>query len=165
MYIKALRPPARGFTLIELVVVIVVLAILAAVALPRFIDLTAEARIAKLEGARGAVAAAAALANAKHVVQYPDPTNANSPVNMTGLNVTMFNRYPTANATGIVAAAQLSANDFSIVVGPSGPVPAGSVGIRVPGGANSVTCSFVYTPPATLGGEPVISFVSTTGCQ
>lgn len=165
MYINDLRAPARGFTLIELVVVIVVLAILAAVALPRFIDLTTEARIAKLEGARGAVAAAAALANAKHIVQYSDPVDANSPVNMTGLNITMLNRYPTANATGVVAAAQLSSTDFNIVVGPSGPVPAGSVGIRVPGGANPVTCSFVYTPPATLGAEPVISFVSTTGCQ
>lgn len=165
MVIKALRAPVRGFTLIELVVVIVVLAILAAVALPRFIDLTTEARIAKLEGARGAVAAAAALANAKHLVQYPNPVDANSPVNMTGLNVTMLNRYPTADTTGIVAAAQLSASDYTIVVGPSGPVPAGSVGIRVPGGTNPVTCSFVYTPPPSLGADPVISFVSTTGCQ
>jgi MSHA pilin protein MshA len=165
MIIKDMRAPAPGFTLIELVVVIVVLAILAAVALPRFMDLTTEARIAKLEGARGAVAAAAGLANAKHIVQYSDPVDADSPVSMTGLNITMLNRYPTANATGIVSAAQLSSTDFTIVVGPSGPVPAGSVGIRVPGGANPVTCSFVYTPPAVLGGEPVISFVSTTGCQ
>src|SRR5262249_17868051 len=46
---------AHGFTLIELVVVIVILGILAAVALPRFVTFAREARIAKLEAARGAV--------------------------------------------------------------------------------------------------------------
>jgi prepilin-type N-terminal cleavage/methylation domain-containing protein len=50
-----------GFTLIELVVVIVILGILAATALPKFIDLTAEANTAKLQGIGGAVASASAI--------------------------------------------------------------------------------------------------------
>lgn len=60
--------PARfkaGFSMIELVVVIILLGILASVALPRFMSVTAEARIAALEGIAGAMRTTISLTKVK----------------------------------------------------------------------------------------------------
>ena len=47
----------RAFTLIELIAVIVVLAILAGVALPKYFDYSAQAKLASVKGALGGVRA------------------------------------------------------------------------------------------------------------
>lgn len=56
----------QGFTLVELVVVIVILGILAATALPRFINVTSEARLAAVNGMAGGLRSAVALAQARY---------------------------------------------------------------------------------------------------
>ena len=55
--------------MIELIVVIVILGILSAVALPRFTSIQRDARIAKLNAARGAVQAASAMVHSVALVR------------------------------------------------------------------------------------------------
>ncbi len=54
----------KGFTLIELVMVIVIIGILAAAALPRFANLTSQARVASNKGIAGALRSAMMIAHA-----------------------------------------------------------------------------------------------------
>ena len=57
-----------GFTLIEMVAVIIILAIMAATALPRFANLSKDARLSSVNGLAGGLRSAVALTKAKWLV-------------------------------------------------------------------------------------------------
>ena len=171
--------------MIELIVVIVILGILAAVALPRFTNIQRDARIAKLNAARGAVQAAAGMIHGTVLARGGIPDTAACPGGGgTANNVTtvctengivnVVNGYPAATVAGIVNAsgltsvmnptvAQLAAEGYQT----NG---AGPIDIRVMGGTNPATCFFRYTA-AVANAAPQISTTtpasptgSTAGC-
>lgn len=64
------RPHTQGFTLIELITVIVILGVLAAAALPKFMAMGQEARVAKLNGLLAAVQSTANQMRSLCALQY-----------------------------------------------------------------------------------------------
>lgn len=68
-----MRQHQSGFTMIELIMVIVILGILAAIAMPRFVDLSSDARASALSGVSGAAASAHAVNYAACVTQSNTP--------------------------------------------------------------------------------------------
>jgi MSHA pilin protein MshA len=62
-----MKAKQQGFTLVELVVVLVVLGILAAVAIPKYVSYTSEARTAAMNGLAGAVRSSVMLVQSRYV--------------------------------------------------------------------------------------------------
>lgn len=89
-----------GFTLIELVIVVVILGFLAVTAIPKFLDLTDQAKQANIEGMAGGFATAVSLVRAQWEAEGrpQDGNNLNS-VNYDGVNLILTT--PTANQTNI----------------------------------------------------------------
>ncbi len=149
----------RGFTLIELVIVMAIVGLLAIVVLPRFVNLTGDARAARINGALGSAKSAALIAHGTALAR--NLGNGATTVAAEGANITIINGYPTADAAGILAAAQITAADFTIV---GGAAAAGStVTVQATGAVTLANCQFTYQNPAAAGNPPVYT-VDITGC-
>lgn len=154
----------HGYTLIELVCVIVLLSILAAMALPKYIELGTDARLASVRGLAGAVRTAASNAYAMCLVKDSQcgylvlgTVSVTAP---NGVQGKLFNGYPSALLTAgfshishwvTYTGFTMDTSVASVVVFslPTAPVPA--------------DCSVTYSAVGIYGNVPVIT-TATSGC-
>ena len=148
----------QGFTLIELIVVIVILGILSAIALPKFVNLSGDARGSVVRGVAGAMAAANALVSARANILGTLGTTA-TPVNVNvgGATVSVANGFA-ASATALALVMDLQpAADFTIAAASIQHARATTVG---------ATCAVAYTAATLAAGviTPPTYVATITGC-
>ena len=169
-----MKKQQSGFTLVELVAVIVLLGILSVVALPRFVNLQSDARIAVLSGINGAVKGANVQIYAKSLisgVESIDGDDASNPqIDRDGDGAD-----DTAVSFGYVETTALGDVidlDASLVIAPSGggAAAAGDTTIMIgydtneDGDVVDDECYVTYTEAADAATPATISTTDTDNC-
>jgi MSHA pilin protein MshA len=167
---KSIKAAQGGFTLIELIVVIVILGILAATALPKFANLSGEARLASLNAAKGSLAATSAMTHGKYLVAPADTV----PVEGTNVAMNRTSGYPAidndARITALATAAGLTTADYTFFATGNGAnrptVAAGQMAVvpnSIAGTASAATCFVLYSAATTANTAPTVAVSNGTG--
>jgi MSHA pilin protein MshA len=149
-----IRSTQRGFTLIELVVVIIILGILAAFAVPKFMGLEGQARVAAVKSIGGSMEAADTMA---HGIWEATAAPV-SPLTIEGQTIAFVNTYPTAASIGLLLDQSTSSGYSSPANGeyvPNGAATAGNCNARYANATKDAAGDYL---------APVVT-LTTTNCN
>jgi type II secretion system protein G len=104
------RPSARGFTLIELMIVVVVIGILAAIAIPNFVSLQARAKEAQVKANMHTLQVAMEDFAVQSDGFYPDDASSTTLTGLTLAQVCPSGSFPSNPFTGLASVVQFDAN-------------------------------------------------------
>jgi MSHA pilin protein MshA len=149
------RNKQLGFTMIELIMVIVILGILAATALPKFANMTSDARKAALQGAQGAVSSAMTIAHSQALIEGKNNASGDT-ITLEGATVDLVYGYPAATANGIGNAVRLT--------GDLGFTTAGTKIGFATGVTDKTKCEITYAA-ATSATSPATATIVVTDCS
>jgi len=171
---------AKGFTLIELIVVIVILGILLALALPKMMNMGASARIASIRSLAGSVKSALGLVKVLTTMSGPGTQGAQADITWVGLTdgtqVRVWSGYPDRWCDGIgltqqgmtvpsggcyLSAAAVSHETYTFYGYGNSAIPGGDAGWRIESAPTPIQCAVRYTYNGT--GIPLVQ-AYTSGC-